>query len=59
MAPHVKKESAEVKAAYEFLERVESQTWCRKTQMEIQEYLRKVGFWPANEDKKEEEPVEL
>ena len=54
----VKKET-DVKAVYEFLERLESQTWCRKTQMEIQQYLRKVGFWPDLEEKKEEEPVEL
>lgn len=53
------KKGPEAKDVLEFLERLESQTWCRKTQMEIQVYLRKVGFWPAKEDKKEEEPVEL
>lgn len=58
MAAHVKKET-DVKAVYEFLEILEAHTWCRKTQMEIQDYLRKVGYWPAKEDKKEEEPVEL
>lgn len=45
------------KEAYEFMERLEAHTWCRKTQMEIQDFLRKVGYWPAKE--KTEETVEL
>lgn len=37
--------------AYEFLEKLEANSWCRKTQSEIQAYLRAVNYWPALEDK--------
>jgi hypothetical protein len=48
----LQKAQASTKDAYEFLERLEAHTWCRKTQGEIQAYLRAVNYWPAlNEDK--------
>lgn len=41
---------ATIKDAYEFLEKLEAQTWCKKTQEEIRAYLRMVGYWPTMED---------
>ena len=41
---------ASIKDAYEFLEKLEAQSWCKKTQEEIRAYLRMVGHWPTQED---------
>lgn len=41
---------AEIKDAYEFLEKLEATTWCKGTQAKIQGYLRSVGYWPPAVD---------
>lgn len=42
------------KEAYEFMEKLEAHTWCRRTQSEIQAFLRSVGHWPVAVEKNEE-----
>lgn len=50
----LRKAKAQTEQAYEFLEILEAKTWCKTTQMDIQDFLRKTGHWPELQKTQEE-----